>query len=543
MRPLICACAIVLLAFIADAQTTPWIGRPEERPLLDFGRRVLEHGWNSPYTADDPDTVALFHFDEIVSPSRTDHAEFKNHAAGESADQPAIVHDRRPQDPASAPTKGKFGDGALNVRWEVPDGGMARVSLRPLAFGQSLTYEAWVQVSARLLAKPGDYAVFAGAHQPGLNVRSLEKPDEAILTGSVPDLRALLPGASNAAEGKVSMAPDRWYHVALTVQYRSVLEGSVVRVYFDGKEVGSRKVQGELWSLRDRPGHYSDWIGIGGFDLSSGPSRRAAHVFDGLIDEVRISHIAREFDRSRFGSGSLPSTVPWSMDTKTGRIQPVESTTSASLVLAIGKGSHPAQRMASEELVRYLGLLTGERLAIVDEGDPAYGEARFAFLIDNLTYPSSKWIANSKTITPTVPADPDGYVVKSTAINGKQIVALVGRRPRGCLFATYHYLERQCGLGFFEDGEYIPEFNGLPFAKIDVQEKPRFPVRTQTFGIGWRDHWRGHPWASPVEDEANSGSAIASRCARIAPRAFSPTATSASARLTCSTIHRRCRSL
>ncbi len=78
----------------------------------------------------------------------------------------------------------------------------------------------------------------------------------------------------------------------------------------------------------------------------------------------------------------------------------------------------------------------------------------------------------------------DGFVVLTT---GPGHLRLAAAEPIGLLYAVYDYLERQCGVGFFWDGEQVPKLKVLPTEGIATVELPRWPRRhfglSDGFGI------------------------------------------------------------
>lgn len=90
----------------------------------------------------------------------------------------------------------------------------------------------------------------------------------------------------------------------------------------------------------------------------------------------------------------------------------------------------------------------------------------------------------------------DGFVIRSGGPGQLKIAAL---EPIGLLYGVYHYLERQCGVGFFWDGDHVPHRASLPTDGVDDAELPRWPVRHFGFAFGWGLSKWHHQFRAPEE--------------------------------------------
>lgn len=71
-----------------------------------------------------------------------------------------------------------------------------------------------------------------------------------------------------------------------------------------------------------------------------------------------------------------------------------------------------------------------------------------------------------------------GAATSAAARAGQQeYLVLGGNGPRAILYAVYHYLQDFLGVGYFEDGDVVPERTTLDGQPIDVTDAPRFPHR------------------------------------------------------------------
>lgn len=76
----------------------------------------------------------------------------------------------------------------------------------------------------------------------------------------------------------------------------------------------------------------------------------------------------------------------------------------------------------------------------------------------------------------------EGFVIETQAPDRLRIAA---GEPIGLLYGVYHYLERYCNVGFFWDGDHVPQCRTLPIESIHAVEIPRWPVRHFGLAAGW----------------------------------------------------------
>ena len=65
-----------------------------------------------------------------------------------------------------------------------------------------------------------------------------------------------------------------------------------------------------------------------------------------------------------------------------------------------------------------------------------------------------------------------------------------------CIRDSYHLLENVFKVGFFEDGDRIPEKRRLTAENIEIAERPRFPNRKWrcSFNNNFMRHWSIEEW-------------------------------------------------
>ncbi len=71
----------------------------------------------------------------------------------------------------------------------------------------------------------------------------------------------------------------------------------------------------------------------------------------------------------------------------------------------------------------------------------------------------------------------DGYAVATADDGQRHFLALVGKEPRGTLFAVYNLLETAFGCGFFSDGDRFQKQENLAIYGLTIVGNPAFPLR------------------------------------------------------------------
>jgi len=124
-----------------------------------------------------------------------------------------------------------------------------------------------------------------------------------------------------------------------------------------------------------------------------------------------------------------------------------------------------AEKYAADELQRFLQEMTGVKLPVQQAGTLP----RFAILVGR--------DAESDRLVSRVnwtELDSDGFVVITA---GSRLV-LAGGRPRGTLYAVYHFLDNVLGVRWWApDGTFVPSRPELRLTKLDIRQKPAFEWR------------------------------------------------------------------
>jgi len=207
---------------------------------------------------------------------------------------------------------------------------------------------------------------------------------------------------------------------------------------------------------------------------------------------------------------------------------------------AIRFGDSTVERYAAEELQRYLSRVSGKKFILRDSTLKVWTPDRltlpfpkaWAQAVNNVqersqnpqmskpeTDEASKKLAAEESNFPafilgtpetypeyknklenllkTVRKESDGYVIAPSA-DGKKLF-ITAYNSRGVLYGVYDFLQNSCGMGFFEDGEQVPEKindNILPpFSSPPekIVQEPKFDYRSQWLWSRYYGSDKGHP--------------------------------------------------
>lgn len=133
--------------------------------------------------------------------------------------------------------------------------------------------------------------------------------------------------------------------------------------------------------------------------------------------------------------------------------------------IVVPKGRLLAEKTAAQELTEYLGRMTGEKFAVVEDGAATDGPAIHL---------------GATSFARTHIPDLDAFGKEEWAVlprNGSLIIA--GGRPRGTLYGVYHYLEDVCGVRWLTPAtDHVPGAKVLPMPAKDLHGKPAMPYRS-----------------------------------------------------------------
>ena len=137
----------------------------------------------------------------------------------------------------------------------------------------------------------------------------------------------------------------------------------------------------------------------------------------------------------------------------------------AAVAIRIASDAIPAEQTAARELATYLGRVTGAEFRVVDEADAAEAEATIE------VGPTS----SARAVLP----EATGLAAERWGIrsDGRRLY-LYGGRPRGVLYAVYHFLEDEVGVRFWTPWEeLVPSRSRLSVGPIDRTGEPAFGYR------------------------------------------------------------------
>jgi hypothetical protein len=142
----------------------------------------------------------------------------------------------------------------------------------------------------------------------------------------------------------------------------------------------------------------------------------------------------------------------------------------ASIVVA--SDAPPAEQFAAREFQAILATMSGASLPLADKVPP---DAAHVVLVGT----GAARMAGSTVLAAAQLDDirDDGYAI-TTLLNTKpRHMILLGKEPRGTLFAVHELLESYLDCGFFSDGNHVPRRATVAVPRVSVLGNPAFRIR------------------------------------------------------------------
>jgi alpha-N-acetylglucosaminidase len=172
-------------------------------------------------------------------------------------------------------------------------------------------------------------------------------------------------------------------------------------------------------------------------------------------------------------------------------------------VIVLGKSATDIEKYAATELRGYIKQMSGALLPIVNEDDVKTKEVKNLILIGR---PQTNSLIEGliKSGMAKLSADYpglDGFVIKTILTEKNDWLLLGGSMDRGTLYAVYDLLESHLGVGFFEDGDRVPEVSTISLGEIDSAQRPRFEIRECLQGCAFgysAPYWDFADWKKEI---------------------------------------------
>jgi len=163
--------------------------------------------------------------------------------------------------------------------------------------------------------------------------------------------------------------------------------------------------------------------------------------------------------------------------------------------VVIGERASWLERHAAEEFTKYIDAMTGTKVPLrIDEAATAAGTYR-TFIGTYQNHPGIKRLRDQNIITEAVEKQDGNEFFLISFIKSENILVLTGNSRRAVLWAVYDLLERECGVGFFFEGDYIPKHKSLAISVASRKEGAYFPLSAAAFmstgtNIHYSNWWR-----------------------------------------------------
>lgn len=163
--------------------------------------------------------------------------------------------------------------------------------------------------------------------------------------------------------------------------------------------------------------------------------------------------------------------------------------------IVVAKNATAAERFAAADFQSIVASISGAKLSIASEisGQGGawvlIGEAAVRLAGENVL--AAAGLDNIRD---------DGFALKTVDDRGRSYLLLLGREPRGTLYAVYSFLETTLNCGFFSDGDSFPNRPTLSVSDQDLQGNPAFPLRACWVSTRFYGPKRFHPSLWDADD-------------------------------------------
>ena len=158
----------------------------------------------------------------------------------------------------------------------------------------------------------------------------------------------------------------------------------------------------------------------------------------------------------------------------------------ARCVIVQQPGATLAESNAVHELAETLGKITGASFQIQEAGDAKVPKQAI------VVGPG----AAARALFPEVALDKLGSEELVMRVKGGRLL-LAGGRPRGTIYAVYHFLQDQCGVRWWAPwATSIPHRPTLRVPALDVRGQPAFEYREPFWSAGFDAQWKAHNGAN-----------------------------------------------
>ncbi len=161
-----------------------------------------------------------------------------------------------------------------------------------------------------------------------------------------------------------------------------------------------------------------------------------------------------------------------------------------------------AYDIAAAEFVRLWHAITGDTAKKSASDD---GISDLVLIGGEEVNPLSAELVLGGFLSPVELQNRDGYVLISSAWQGRRIFLLAGGRGRSTLYAVYRFFELSGGCRYFWDGDIISSCGKISLEGFSVKEEPRFNYRGLRYfahrGLHrfQAEHWSYEDWTREID--------------------------------------------